>query len=102
MRKLSVEAQQIKDGLLAEYDISDTGGLAILQRGLEAFDDMRKAQRVIDKQGMTFLGERGQIKAHPLLTVVRDCRAQFLAALKQLNLDIEPLHDKPGRPPGRR
>jgi hypothetical protein len=36
-----------------------------------------------------------------LLPVERDSRAQWLAALKALNLDLEPLHDKPGRPGGK-
>ena len=42
----------------------------------------------------------GQVKSHPLLSVERDSRAQYLAALKALNLDLEPLRDKPGRPGG--
>ncbi len=40
-----------------------------------------------------------QRKPHPLLAAERDARAQMLAALKALNLDLEPLKDR-GRPPG--
>ena len=58
---------------------------------------MHGAQAVVDKQGLTVSGDRGQIKAHPLLSVIRDSRAQFLMALKHLNLDIEPLQSGPGR-----
>lgn len=50
---------------------------------------------------MTFTDRFGQIKAHPLLPVERDARAAFLAGLRSLNLDFEPLHDGPGRPAGR-
>ena len=101
MKKLSKEATKLKKAILKEYDISDEAGIAILQTAMDAFDAMHKAQAVVDKQCLTVSGDRGQIKAHPLLSVIRDCRAQFLMALKHLNLDIEPLRDGPGRPAGR-
>ena len=61
---------------------------------MEAMDLMHEAQAVIDKEGLTVKGDRGQIKAHPLLATIRDSRAQFLMGLKHLNLDIEPLRDR--------
>ena len=100
MKKLSKEAAKLKRAILKEYDISDEAGKAILDTAMEAFDAMHKAQEVVDVQGLTVAGDRGQIKAHPLLAVIRDSRAQFLMALKHLNLDIEPLKGI-GRPPGR-
>lgn len=102
MKILSQEASDLKAGLLKEYDISDEAGLAILNTAMEAFDLMHDAQAVIDAQGLTVAGDRGNLKAHPLLNVVRDSRAQFLMALKHLNLDLEPLRPGPGRPPGGR
>jgi len=50
---------------------------------------------------MTLSDRWGQLKINPLCAVERDARAQFMAAMKALNLDLEPLRDKPGRPPGR-
>jgi hypothetical protein len=41
--------------------------------------------------------ERG---IHPALQLEKDARNGLLAALKQLQLDIEPLRDRPGRPAG--
>ena len=102
MKNLSQEASDLRAGLLREYDISDEAGLAILNTAMEAFDLMHDSQAVIDAQGLTVTGDRGNIKAHPLLAVVRDSRAQFLMALKHLNLDLEPLRPGPGRPPGGR
>jgi hypothetical protein len=84
-----------------EYGIDDSAGLRILVSGLEAWDRACKARQVIDTEGMTLTDRWGQVKNHPLCTVERDARAQFMAALKQLNLDLEPLRDRPGRPPGR-
>ena len=42
----------------------------------------------------------GQLKAHPAVNIERDARAAMLAALKAMNLDVEPLRDRPGRPGG--
>jgi P27 family predicted phage terminase small subunit len=101
MGKLSKETMKLKKSILKEYDISDEAGQAILQTGMEAYDLMHRAQAAVDVDGLTVPGDRGNVKAHPLLSVIRDARAQFLMALKHLNLDIEPLRDKPGRPGGR-
>src|SRR6056297_961656 len=84
-----------------EYEIEDKAGLLLLQTAFEAFDRMKEAQDTISNDGPVILDRFEQKKAHPLLSIERDSRAQMLAALKQLNLDIEPLNDKPGRPPGR-
>jgi len=101
LKKPSKQAIKLKKAILKDYSITDDAGIAILQTAMEAFDLMHEAQALIDTQGLTVEGDRGQIKAHPLLAVVRDQRAQFLAGLKALNLDLEPLRDAPGRPPGR-
>jgi hypothetical protein len=62
---------------------------------------MRSAQKQIKTDGETYRDRFGQIRAHPLLPVERDARAQYLAGLRALNLDVEPLRDRPGRPGGR-
>jgi P27 family predicted phage terminase small subunit len=98
---LSPEAKRWRAKLTREYDIVDEAGLLILQTALEAFDRMRQAQQQVAADGVTFTDRFGQIKAHPLLPVERDARAAFLAGLRSLNLDLEPLHDGPGRPAGR-
>ena len=95
--RLSERAKKLKDSIKKEYDITDEAGLAILDTACEALDLMRKSQKVVDRDGLTVTGDRGQIKAHPLLSIIRDSRAQFLMALKHLNLDLEPLRDRPGR-----
>jgi P27 family predicted phage terminase small subunit len=99
-RHLSAEAKLWWTKLSSEYSIQDDGGLLILQTAFEAFDRMRDAQQQIKKDGTTFKDRFKQIKVHPLLATERDARAQFLAAVKQLNLDLEPLNDRPGRPSG--
>jgi hypothetical protein len=49
--------------------------------------------------------ERGQLvagKVNPSVRIVRDTGLVKLRALKALNLDLEPLRDRVGRPPGPR
>jgi P27 family predicted phage terminase small subunit len=98
---LSKEAKIFYKKVVAEYLIDDAAGLKILQVALEAFDRAQSARIAIDAEGMTIKDKFGQLKPNPLLPVERDNRAAFLAGLKALNLDLEPLRDRPGRPGGR-
>jgi hypothetical protein len=74
----------------------DDAACLILLVALEAFDRMRAAQTAIKRAGMTVKG-----RPHPCVLIERDARLAMLRALRQLNLDLEPLHSGPGRPPGR-
>lgn len=98
-KHLSAEAKKIWQKLSDEYDISDAAGFNILRTSLEAFDRAQAAREKIDKEGLTVKDKFKQLKPHPLLPIERDSRAAFLAGLKALNLDVEPLKGI-GRPPG--
>ena len=98
---LSVDAKHWWRELQKEYQISDAAGLLLLQTACEAHDRLKMAQAEIVRDGQAVMDRFSQPKPHPLLTVERDARAAMLAALKQLNLDLEPLRDGPGRPGGR-
>jgi P27 family predicted phage terminase small subunit len=97
-KTLSVEARRRWRELQQAYAITDPAGMQILSTGLEAFDRMKQCQAAIGRDGMTITDRFGQPKAHPLLAAERDARAQYLAALKSLNFDLEPIRDRPGRP----
>lgn len=90
-RGLNTEAAILWRKITSQFDISDAGGLAILQTACEALTSMRKMEKIVSDEGISSKDRFGQIKAHPLLAMIRDCRSQYLAALKQLNLDLEPL-----------
>jgi P27 family predicted phage terminase small subunit len=96
---ISAVAKKLWIDIFTEYSIDDAAGMAILRVALESFDRSQAARKAINKAGMTVTGRDGQVRSHPLLTVERDNRAAFLAGLKALNLDLEPLK-KPGRPGG--
>ena len=95
---LSTAAKRLWNDILDEYAIDDPAGQIILRVALEALDRSQEARKAINKAGMTVTGRDGQVRSHPLLTVERDNRAAFLAGLKALQLDLEPLRDGPGRP----
>jgi P27 family predicted phage terminase small subunit len=99
-KTLSAESRAWWRRLVAEYAIVDDAGFLLLQTALESFDRMRRCQLAIDRDGELVRDRFEQPKPHPLLAAERDSRAQMLAALKAMNLDLEPLRPRPGRPPG--
>jgi hypothetical protein len=100
MKKLSFESEKLKAYILETYPDAegDEVFLAVMGAGLEARDLAAKAAAVIEREGLTVQGDRGNTKAHPLCAVVRDQRAQFLAAMKQLDLRDDPEPKRLGRP----
>lgn len=94
---LSAESRDWWRRLIAEYAIEDVAGLLLLQSALEARDRMQECQKAITRDGASVLDRWKQIKPHPLLPAERDSRAAMLAALKALNLDMEPLHERAGK-----
>lgn len=84
-----------------EYGIADLGGASLLSAAAEARDRAELSRAAIEKDGQTIRDRFEQVKPHPLLAAERDARAQFIQAMRALNLDVEPLRDGPGRPGGR-
>jgi len=95
------EAKKEARRLIDEYSINDVGGLLYIRTFADAMTTELNGQDIINEEGLTIQDRFGQTKAHPLCAVIRDARAQKLAALKALNLDLEPLRDGPGRPGGK-
>jgi len=86
---------------IAEAWQLDAAAYLILAGAMECFDRMRQAQGMIATDGITISDRFGQIKQHPATMVERDAKSGLLRALKALNLDLEPLCERPGRQPGR-
>lgn len=83
-----------------EFTITDPAGLALLCTAAECLDRTRQAQASIAEHGALVVGASGQLRANPACGLERDARTGFLSAMRALNLDIEPLRDRPGRPAG--
>ena len=98
-KHLSTEARALWRAITADYDL-DAAALAILGGALEAFDRMREAQGLLKADGLVVVDRFNQQKPHPAVSIERDSRQAVLRGLTALGLDLEPIHDGPGRPAG--
>lgn len=94
---LSKAAKALWRALHAEWNIPDAGSIAILVSALESYDRCQLARRTLAADGLTIRDKFGQVKVHPLCSVVRDAEAGFRAALRQIGIDKLP-DEKPARP----
>lgn len=97
---LSKAGSQWYQRLTTEFEIRDEAGRLLLETAMRAFDRAEAARALLDKDGVVLVDRWGQSKPHPAVVIERDARAGMLSALKMLNLDIEPLRDRAGRPGG--
>jgi len=98
-RHLGKHGRELWKSLRREYDIRDAGGLALLTTAAECLDRMRAAQDAIKEHGEVVTDRYSQVKVNPACGLEKDARNGFLAAIKALNLDVEPLKQI-GRPGG--
>jgi hypothetical protein len=87
--------------LIDDYSIHDAAGVALVTTAAEALDRMKAAQAAISQHGEVVADRYGGVRLNPACNLEKDARNGLLAALKALNLDLEPLRDGPGRPSGR-
>ena len=100
-KDLSSAAKAWWKTLVSDYGIegNDSAGLLLLETAMRALDQMRAAELSIAEHGQVSPDKNGQLRPNPSCVILRDSRAAMLASLKALNLDLEPLHTRPGRPP---
>jgi hypothetical protein len=96
---LGADGLALWQGIRNEYGIDDSAGLELLRHAAEAADRIASVRRQIDESG-ELLVIKGIPRVNPLCAVERDQRAALVRCLRNLNLDLEPLRDRPGRPPG--
>jgi hypothetical protein len=100
-RGLKKAGQALWNDIQAQYGISDPGGISHLVTACRSEDDIQRMRKSVAKDGDMTKDRFGQKREHPLLAAIRGLEAVKRQALKSLNLDIEPLRDRPGRPGGR-
>jgi hypothetical protein len=100
-RALKKPGRTLWNAIQSEYGINDPGGLAHLLTASRCEDDVQRMRAAVTKDGDMIKDRFGQNREHPLLAASRGLEAVKRQALKSLNLDIEPLRDRPGRPGGR-
>lgn len=90
---LSDDAQARWAALIAEYDIRDPGGLAVLEVAMQALDRLNDARRSIASEGAVIRDRFDQLRPHPSVQIEKDARHGFLAAIRSLGIDGAPSHD---------
>ena len=93
---LKTAGAELWTNIQKEYGVVDSGGLALLATACECLDRMRAAQAAIEAHGELVLDRYGAPKLNPATQLEKESRAGFLLALKQMNLDLEPLRDMRG------
>ncbi len=97
---LKAPGRKFWSDLTREYQINDAAGLTLATTAAECLDRLRAAQAAVEQHGEVVVDRYGAPKLNPALSLEKDARNGMLAALRALNLDLEPLRDGPGRPTG--
>ncbi|MEH3123712.1 MAG: hypothetical protein PGN16_17370 [Sphingomonas phyllosphaerae] len=76
--------------IVDEYQVEDSAGVALVTCAAECVDRMRAAQDVIADRGEIVTDRYGAPKLNPACGLEKDARSGFIAAVKALNLELEP------------
>jgi P27 family predicted phage terminase small subunit len=98
-RDYSPEAKRVWRELMENWNL-DPAARPLLDTVCRALMRVREAQQLLARDGLVVRDRFGQAKPHPAAAIERDAQQTLLRNLRALNLDLEPLHDRPGRPGG--
>lgn len=76
--------------IVDEYRVEDSAGVALATCAAECLDRMRAAQDAIAARGEIVNDRYGAPKLNPACGLEKDARNGFIAAVKALNLELEP------------
>jgi hypothetical protein len=79
---------ELRERVLAQYQLTSTPALALLDAAARALDIAAAADATIQRDGLILGGQRGS-RAHPAIVIARDARNQVIAALRALNLELQ-------------
>ena len=85
--------------LVTEYDITDAGGLSLVEIAAAAADRIASAQAALSRDGEFMVGANGGMRPHPALNLERTASERLMSAIRNLHLDVPPKLPH-GRPPG--
>jgi len=72
--------------LMAEFAIDDSNSVALLSVAMEAHQRMREAREQLADEGTIIKNRFGARCAHPAVAIETAARADYLRAMKTLNL----------------
>jgi hypothetical protein len=88
------------DAILTDYEISDAGGLALLEQAAAAYDRAERLRIEIDRDGEIIRGRGGIMREHPGLKIELGSRSFVCRTLQRLGINLETVRMGPGRPSG--
>ena len=94
---LGAAGSKLWRSILAQYDIHDAGGLAILENACAARDSANGSAEIIAAEGRIVRTKTGR-REHPLIKHEIAARALTAKLLQRLGLDVEPVRPSVGRP----
>ena len=74
--------------VVRQYEL-EAHHLRLLQIGCESWDRAREARETVTGSKPYFTDPRGNIKPHPGIAVEQQARKQFIAALREIGLDVK-------------
>jgi hypothetical protein len=98
-KNLGKPGRTLWQSLMSEYDIADSGGLAMLEQACAAINRISEYGAAIDRDGPVLRTKQGP-KEHPLLKHELAARSFVVRTLARLGLDVEPIRSirRPARP----
>jgi phage terminase small subunit len=85
-RHLAEEEAELFRRLVAEFQIDDSNSVSLLTVAMEAHQRMREARITLGKEGTIIKNRFGARCAHPSVAIETSARADYLRAMKTLNL----------------
>jgi hypothetical protein len=99
--KLGAVGLSLWNDIVSTYEFADRASYETLFQACAAADRAAKLRDLIDRDGEVIRTKTTGLKDHPALRHEIACRSFVVRTLARLGLDLEPLRDGPGRPPGR-
>ena len=96
-RKLGKHGRTLWDVIMSEYDVTDTGGIEILQQICSTLDRAEQLSAEVERDGCTIV-VKGQLREHPALRAELGCRSFITRNLQRLGLNLEAIRPTMGRP----
>lgn len=96
-RELGFHGRDLWEGVLAEFDIPDRGGLAVLAQACSLLDRATELALAIEKDGVMIPSSTGS-RAHPAVKDEIGCRTAVVRCLEKLGILSENVRHV-GRPP---
>jgi P27 family predicted phage terminase small subunit len=87
---LSKPARELFTSIVGTF-VMEAHDLAVLVKSLESWDRAEQCRERIAADGLMVASRLGEQRPHPLLTTERDSRAAFLAGMRHLQLNYEPV-----------